>query len=121
MLVVGDGMSLSTVAAARVYSGQQSGRDGASARLTWEKFPHLGLARTYNVDSMVPDSAATAFSIYSGVKTNFFTMGFNNQIKVKEKIKMFICISIKFLRHYDDQTGGQWDSGGVEVMVDTWV
>ena len=31
---------------------------------------------------MVPDSASTAFSIYSGVKTNYYTMGFDSSIEV---------------------------------------
>ena len=80
VLVVGDGMSLTTVAGARILKGQRAGRDGASSSLAWEDFPHLGLAKTYNVNSMVPDSAATAFAMYSGVKTNFFTMGFDSSI-----------------------------------------
>ena len=43
----------------------------------------LGLSKTYNTNAMVPDSAATAFAMYSGVKTNFFTMGFDSNIQVK--------------------------------------
>ncbi|XP_023325866.1 alkaline phosphatase, partial [Eurytemora carolleeae] len=80
ILVVGDGMSLSTISAARVYKGQQEGRDGSSSMLSWEHFPHLGLSKTYNVNAMVPDSAATAFAMVSGVKTNYFTVGFDNTI-----------------------------------------
>ena len=34
--------------------------------LLLEKFPNFGMAKTYNIDSMVPDSAATAFAIMSG-------------------------------------------------------
>ena len=30
----------------------------------------------------MPDSAATAFSMYSGVKTNFYTMGYDSNIQV---------------------------------------
>ena len=32
----------------------------------------------------MPDSAATAFSMYSGVKTNFYTMGYDSNIQVTE-------------------------------------
>ena len=41
-----------------------------------------GLSRTYTTNSLVPDSAATAFSMYSGVKTNFYTMGYDSNIQV---------------------------------------
>ena len=103
VLVIGDGMSLSTVAGGRVYKGQRRGRDGASTTLSWDRFPHVGntnvggheaafgkirnnpppgLSRTYTTNSLVPDSAATAFSMYSGVKTNFYTMGYDSNIQV---------------------------------------
>jgi alkaline phosphatase len=80
VVVVGDGMSLTTVAGARILKGQRAHRDGASSRLAWEAFPHIGLSKTYNVNSMVPDSAATAFAMFSGVKTNFYTMGYDSSI-----------------------------------------
>ena len=44
--------------------------------------PPPGLSRTYTTNSLVPDSAATAFSMYSGVKTNFYTMGYDSNIQV---------------------------------------
>ena len=80
VLVVGDGMSLTTVAGARILKGQKEGLDGASSKLAWEEFPHVGLSKTYNVNSMVPDSAATAFAMFSGVKTNYYTLGYDNSI-----------------------------------------
>ena len=80
VIVVGDGMSLSTVAAARIYKGQRAGRDGPSSRLTWEAFPHFGLSKTYCLDAMVPDSSSTASAIFSGVKTNYYTVGFDASI-----------------------------------------
>ena len=36
------------------------------------------------MDAMVPDSAATAFSMYSGVKSKAFTMGYDTNIKVSQ-------------------------------------
>ena len=95
VLVVGDGMSLTTVAGARILKGQREGVDGASSKLAWETFPHVGLSKTYNVNSMVPDSAATAFAMFSGVKTNYYTLGYDNSIvlgsatsMVRLKLKM---------------------------------
>ena len=46
VLVVGDGMSLTTVAGARILKGQKEGVDGASSRLAWEDSPHVGLSKT---------------------------------------------------------------------------
>ena len=42
------------------------------------------MSKTYNMDAMVPDSAATAFSMYSGVKSNTFTMGYDTNVKVSQ-------------------------------------
>jgi len=93
ILFIGDGMSLSTVTAARIYKGQQQEKenqnqnggmaefDGNSAKLSWESFPHVGLSMTYNSDYMVSDSASTAFAMYSGVKTTGYTMGYDNSIR----------------------------------------
>jgi alkaline phosphatase len=69
ILFVGDGMSLTTVAAARIYEGQQQGQSGEEHRLAWENFPDTALSRTYNTDSQTPDSAGTMSAMATGVKT----------------------------------------------------
>ena len=81
ILLIGDGMSLSTVTAARVMAGQRLGVDGASHQLSWEKFPHMCLAKPYILDALVPDSAATAFAMFSGVKTKYYTFGYDSEIQ----------------------------------------
>lgn len=53
ILFIGDGMSVATVTAARIYQGQQRGGSGEENSLSFEKFPHVGLAKTYNVDKQV--------------------------------------------------------------------
>lgn len=45
ILFMGDGMSLATVAAARVYLGQQHGYRGDESSLSFEKFPYTGLSK----------------------------------------------------------------------------
>ena len=45
------------------------------------RIPFSGLSKTYTTNSMVPDSAATAFSMFSGVKTNYYTMGYDSGIQ----------------------------------------
>lgn len=42
VIVIGDGMSLSTVTGGRIYKGQRAGQDGVSAKLSWDKFPNVG-------------------------------------------------------------------------------
>lgn len=72
ILFVGDGMSVTTVTAARILQGQmrtprESGEENV---LSWEYFPWTALSKTYNVDQQVSDSAGTATAFVVGVKTN---------------------------------------------------
>lgn len=69
ILFVGDGMSLTTVAAARILAGQRAGNPGESNRLSWERFPATALSKTYNTDSQTPDSAGTMSAMATGAKT----------------------------------------------------
>ncbi len=69
IVFLGDGMSLTTVAAARILEGQRKGGPGESNRLAWETFPATALSKTYNTDSQTPDSAGTMSAIATGVKT----------------------------------------------------
>ena len=69
LLFIGDGMGPSTVTAARIFAGQQEGLAGEEYFLSFEKFPHLALVKTYNTDTQVPDSAGTATALYTGHKT----------------------------------------------------
>ncbi|MHB8911724.1 MAG: alkaline phosphatase [Lysobacter sp.] len=69
ILFVGDGMSLTTVAAARILEGQRHGGAGEDHRLAWENFPATALSKTYNTDSQTPDSAGTMTAMATGVKT----------------------------------------------------
>ena len=69
ILFVGDGMSLTTVAAARILEGQRRGAPGEENRLAWEHFPHTALSRTYNTDAQTPDSAGTMSAMATGIKT----------------------------------------------------
>ncbi|MEM7610757.1 MAG: alkaline phosphatase [Pseudomonadota bacterium] len=70
ILFVGDGMGVATVTASRIYSGQASGASGEESSLYFERFPHLSLMKTYNVNQQTPDSAGTMTAMISGVKTD---------------------------------------------------
>jgi alkaline phosphatase len=60
ILVLGDGLSPSTLAAARLYEG------GADHRLAIDRFPHLALLRNSARDFAVPDAAAASPAIATG-------------------------------------------------------
>ncbi len=79
ILFVGDGMSLTTVAAARIMEGQRKGGPGEEHRLSWEDFPATALSRTYNTNSQTPDSAGTASAMATGVKTRLGVLGIGQQ------------------------------------------
>lgn len=75
ILFLGDGMSLTTVAAARILEGQRKGGPGEENQLSWETFPNTALSKTYNIDSQTPDSAGTMTAITTGVKTHMGAIG----------------------------------------------
>ncbi len=69
ILFVGDGMGITTVTAARILDGQLRGESGEENLLSFERFGHTALAKTYNSNQQVPDSAGTVTAIMTGVKT----------------------------------------------------
>jgi alkaline phosphatase len=75
VLFLGDGMSLVTVAAARILEGQRRGDPGEENLLAFERFPHLALSKTYNTDYQTPDSAGTMTAIATGAKTRLGYIG----------------------------------------------
>lgn len=77
IVFLGDGMSITTIAAAHILLGQRQGKDGESARLSFENLPYTALSRTYETDSQTPDSAGTMSAIMTGVKTKagFISVG----------------------------------------------
>uniref|UniRef100_A0A8C5G465 Alkaline phosphatase n=1 Tax=Gouania willdenowi TaxID=441366 RepID=A0A8C5G465_GOUWI len=75
ILFLGDGMGVPTVTAARILKGQLNGQSGEETRLEMDKFPFVSLAKTYNTNAQVPDSAGTATAYLCGVKANEGTVG----------------------------------------------
>lgn len=69
IMFLGDGMSIPTLTAARVYMG------GEEQQLSFEKFPYVGLSKTYCANTQVADSACTATAYLGGVKANYGTIG----------------------------------------------
>lgn len=75
IVFLGDGMSLTTVAAARILEGQRKGGPGEEHGLSWESFPATALSKTYNTDAQTPDSAGTMTAITTGVKSHMGAIG----------------------------------------------
>ena len=75
ILFVGDGMGMSTVTAGRIYEGQEKGMMGEGNSLSFESFPHIALSKTYNTTMQVPQSAATATAMNTGIKTTGGVIG----------------------------------------------
>jgi alkaline phosphatase len=81
ILMIGDGMGIATITAARIYDGQNPGdgkprRSGEENSLSFERLPHTALVKTYNSNAQVPDSAGTASAMNTGVKTRIGTINF---------------------------------------------
>lgn len=82
ILFIGDGMGISTVTAARIFDGQLRGETGEENVLSFEEFPYLALAKTYNTNQQVPDSAGTMTAIMSGIKTKVGMIGVNQNAQL---------------------------------------
>lgn len=78
---LGDGMSIPTLAASRMYLGQMHGHTGEETQLSFEEFPDVGLVKTYCVDKQVADSACSATAYLTGVKANYATIGVTAAVK----------------------------------------
>ena len=86
ILFLGDGMSISTLAAARILEGQLRGESGEENRLSFEQFPFSALSKTYSVNQQTSDSAPTMSAIMTGVKTVDGAISVNQNILNGNKI-----------------------------------
>ncbi|MGH8094477.1 MAG: alkaline phosphatase [Chthoniobacterales bacterium] len=69
VLFVGEGLTPNRIAATRAYAG------GASSRLAIESLPAMALLTNYSQDFAVPDEAAAATTLATGVKVNNRSLG----------------------------------------------
>ena len=69
ILFIGDGMGVSSVTAIRILDGQRKGMPGEENVLSFERFPQVALAKTYEVNQQVGESSGTATAILTGSKT----------------------------------------------------
>lgn len=69
VLFIGEGLTPDRIAATRLYAG------GANARLALESLPAVALLSNYSQDFAVPDEAAAATTLATGVKVNNRSLG----------------------------------------------
>lgn len=77
---LGDGMSIPTITASRIYLGQLNGQSGENAKLSFEELPYTGVSKTYCVNKQVADSACSSTAYLGGVKANYGTIGVTSSI-----------------------------------------
>jgi len=69
VLFIGEGLTPDRIAATRLYAG------GATTRLALESLPAVALLSNYSQDFAVPDEAAAATTLATGVKVNNRSLG----------------------------------------------
>lgn len=77
VIFIGDGMGLATLMATRSYI------DDVKTELSFEKFHHTGLAKTYCINYQIPDSSCTATAILTGVKNNYGTLAVTGDVNLR--------------------------------------
>lgn len=84
ILLIGDGMSLSTITATRIY------KVGPDGNLNMDTLKHHGWISTHSLNSMVTDSAAAGTAIATGRKTN---NGFVGMMPDRTNLKSILDIA----------------------------
>ncbi len=90
---LGDGMSNSQIQATEAYMTQANGGSAHEAadllrpenRLNMSKMPVIGMQTTYDVHSLMPDSASSATAFACGLKTQSGTVGMDDSKTVSYK------------------------------------
>lgn len=75
IMLLGDGLSVTTLTAARILKGQHAGQTGEEYQLAMDQFPFSGFSKTYCTDSQTADSACAATACLTGIKTNYGSIG----------------------------------------------
>ncbi|XP_072017444.1 alkaline phosphatase-like [Amphiura filiformis] len=78
VIMIGDGLDTTTATAARILKA------GVDGQLTLDRFPFLGMLKTYNVDNQVPDSGSAATALFSGVKTVSNAVGLDSTVDLED-------------------------------------
>lgn len=101
---IGDGMSIATLTAARIYMGQLENKTGESEMLSFEKFPYTGLSKVGENSILnfltLPLTLLTSYSYFGKFILNFI-QNIYNRIVVKNVIENIY--SIIYLQKYSQR------------------
>nr|CDS24570.1 alkaline phosphatase [Echinococcus granulosus] len=84
ILLLGDGMGLPTISAGRFFVAQEIGLNGSIKKHPFEEWPYNTMARTYDLETSVTDSASSATAYLTGTKTRTGMIGLTGDIGVKQ-------------------------------------
>lgn len=110
ILFLGDGMSNPTITAARFFKQQ---REHNKDSLSFEKFPFLGLSKTYCADAQIADSACSATAYLGGVKANIETIGVSSNVKLND------CVAAKKKENQVESIAAWAQSKGMSTGIVT--
>uniref|UniRef100_A0A5K3FPB1 Alkaline phosphatase n=1 Tax=Mesocestoides corti TaxID=53468 RepID=A0A5K3FPB1_MESCO len=80
IMLLGDGMGMPTISAGRFYSAQKYDQNGSSSIHPFEYWPFNTMARTYDLETMVTDSASSATAYLTGTKTRTGMIGLDGTV-----------------------------------------
>lgn len=72
---IGDGMGQAQATATESYLAYKDGELGGTGRLTFTRFPYLGMATTYSANRNITCSSASGTALATGSKTNNSVLG----------------------------------------------
>ncbi|VDL94519.1 unnamed protein product [Schistocephalus solidus] len=84
ILFLGDGMGIPTVSASRFYLAHRSGLNGSMLTHPFEEWPYSTVARTYDLETVVTDSASSANAYLTGTKTRTGMIGVTGNLHYKQ-------------------------------------
>uniref|UniRef100_A0A182IV49 alkaline phosphatase n=1 Tax=Anopheles atroparvus TaxID=41427 RepID=A0A182IV49_ANOAO len=104
---IGDGMSAQTVAATRMYLGNEANS------LSFEHFKDIGSVRTYCVNRQVSDSSCTASAYLAGVKINY------GMINIAASVPRYTCEYDRNASDFDGLLKWAQDAGKSTGIITT--
>nr|CUU99627.1 alkaline phosphatase [Hymenolepis microstoma] len=84
IMLLGDGMGMPTISASRFYIAEMEGRNGSAVFHPFEEWEFNTMARTYDLETSVTDSASSANAYLTGSKTRTGMIGIDGNLNVKQ-------------------------------------
>lgn len=96
IMFLGDGMSISTITAARIYHGQKQGYTGEESVLSFEEFPHIGLSKV----RLIRKRAQTLIDI----QIHFRPTASINRLPIQPAQQRLTCVESKLTTRLSELT-----------------